>query len=42
MNAEQMVYNFEFQDDLLLYQKINAVSAVQAQAFVFDWQRVLP
>ncbi len=41
VDAEQALHTFEFEDDLVLYQDIDAVSAVQQEALVADRKRVL-
>jgi hypothetical protein len=42
MDRQQFFHGFQFQDDFVLYEKIDLVAAIELQAFVIDGQVHLP
>ena len=41
VDAGQLFHTFEFEDNLILHQNIDAVSAFKLKALVLNWKRML-
>lgn len=42
MEAQKGLHRFDFYDDNVLDQEVEAETTIKAKPFVFDWQRNLP